>query len=108
MPVEAKLDLHGLTQDEAHGAVVRFIGAQHAAGRRCVLVVTGKGKTADPFAPKAIPGRFSMGEGRGVLKAALPRWLNEPALRAQIIAVAPASRAHGGEGAVYVLLKRKR
>jgi len=106
MAVEAKLDLHGMTQYEAHGAVARFIGAQHAAGKRCVLIVTGKGKA--PFETKAVPHRFTFASSRGVLKEALPRWLNEPGLRAHIIAVSPASRAHGGEGAVYVLLKRKR
>jgi hypothetical protein len=74
-----------------------------------VLIVTGKGgKAADPFQPKPVPDRFSFSGGRGVLKEALPRWLNEPRLREHIIAVQPASRTHGGEGAVYVLLKRKR
>jgi len=109
MTVEAKLDLHGMTQDAAHAAVARFVEAQHAAGARCVLIVTGKGgKSADPFQPKAMPGRFTFSAGRGILKEALPRWLNEPRLRAHIIAAQPASRAHGGEGAMYVLLKRKR
>ncbi len=109
MPVEAKLDLHGMTQVGAHAAVARLIETQHAAGKRCVLIVTGKGGNAsDPLRPKSVPGRFTFSAGRGVLKEALPRWLNEPRLRARIIAVSPASRAHGGEGAVYVLLKRKR
>lgn len=109
MPVEAKLDLHGMTQEAAHAGVVRFVEAQHAAGARCVLIVTGKGgRGGDPFQPKAVPGRFTFGAGRGILKEALPRWLNEPRLRARIVAVQPASRAHGGEGAVYVLLKRTR
>jgi DNA-nicking Smr family endonuclease len=109
MPVEAKLDLHGMTQEGAHASVARFIEAQHAAGARCVLIVTGKGgRAVDPFQPKAVPGRFTFSGGRGVLKEALPRWLNEPRLRPHIIAVQPARRAHGGDGAVYVLLKRKR
>jgi len=109
MPVEAKLDLHGMTQEGAHAEVVRFVEAQHAAGKRCVLIVTGKGGRADdPLRPKAVPQRFTFSGGRGVLKEALPRWLNEPRLRPHIIAVQPASRAHGGEGAMYVLLKRKR
>lgn len=109
MPVEAKLDLHGMTQERAHASVARFIEAQHASGARCVLIVTGKGgRAADPFQPKAVSGRFTFSAGRGVLKEALPHWLNEPRLRSHIIAVQPASRAHGGEGAVYVLLKRKR
>jgi DNA-nicking Smr family endonuclease len=102
MPVEAKLDLHGMTQEGAHASVVRFVESQHAIGARCVLIVTGKGgRAADLLRPKPAAGR-------GVLKEALPRWLNEPRLRARVIAVQPASRAHGGEGALYVLLKRKR
>lgn len=110
MPVDAKLDLHGMTQEGAHATVARFIERQHAAGARCVLIVTGKGGRAagDPFQPKAVPSRFTFSGGRGILKEALPRWLNEPRLRQHIIAVQPASRAHGGDGAVYVLLKRKR
>ncbi len=109
MPVDAKLDLHGMTQEGAHATVVRFIESQHAAGARCVLIVTGKGgRASDPFQPKAVPSRFTFSGGRGILKEALPRWLNEPRLRPHIIAVQPASRAHGGDGAVYVLLKRKR
>jgi DNA-nicking Smr family endonuclease len=109
MPVEAKLDLHGMTQEGAHARVVGFIESQHASGARCVLIVTGKGgRAADPYQRKTTFGRFTFSAGRGVLKEALPRWLNEPRLRAHIIAVQPASRAHGGEGAVYVLLKRKR
>jgi len=109
MAVEAKLDLHGMTQEGAHALVTRFIEAQHATGARCVLIVTGKGgRAADPLQPKAVPGRFTFSGGRGILKEALPRWLNEPRLRPHIIAVQPASRAHGGAGAVYVLLKRKR
>ena len=109
MPVEAKLDLHGMTQEGAHAAVVRFIENHHAAGKRCVLIVTGKGgANADPFGTRKASGRFTFSGGRGILKQALPRWLNEPRLRSHIIAVQPASRAHGGDGAVYVLLKRQR
>jgi DNA-nicking Smr family endonuclease len=109
MPVDAKLDLHGMTQEQAHGAVARFVAAQQAAGARCVLIVTGKGgRRDDPFAPKPAPERFTFGAGRGVLKDALPRWLNEPALRPHIVAVTPAQPGHGGAGAVYVLLRRKR
>lgn len=109
MAVEAKLDLHGMSQHQAHGAVARFIAGQQAAGARCVLIVTGKGgRTADPLEKKSLAARFTFGAGRGVLKEALPRWLNEPALRALIVAVTAARPDHGGSGAVYVLLKRKR
>ena len=88
-PIEARLDLHGLTQAEAHQALARFIAASHAAGRRCVLVITGR-------------GRFS----GGVLKEAVPRWLNDSGMRQQLLAIAPAQPQHGGSGALYVLLRR--
>jgi len=108
MAVDAKLDLHGMTQNQAHSAVTRFVAGQQAAGARCVLIVTGKGKAGDPFAPKSAPQRFTMSASRGVLKDALPRWLNEPSLRPYILAISPAGRGHGREGAMYVLLKRRR
>lgn len=88
-PIEARLDLHGLTQAEAHHALARFIAGSSAAGRRCVLVITGN-------------GRFS----GGVLKHAVPRWLNEPGLRRDVLAIALAQPQHGGAGALYVLLRR--
>jgi DNA-nicking Smr family endonuclease len=91
MTVSARLDLHGLTEAQAHGALDRFIAASHAMGRRCVLVITGKGA-----------------EGKGVLKRALPLWLNLPALRPLVLAVSQARQKDGGEGAWYVLLKRSR
>jgi DNA-nicking Smr family endonuclease len=87
--IEARLDLHGLTQAEAHQALSRFIAGSRAAGRRCVLVITGR-------------GRFS----GGVLKEAVPRWLNDVAMRRHLLAIAPAQPQHGGSGALYVLLRR--
>ena len=89
-PVEASLDLHGMTQTEAHRALAAFIAGSRAAGLRCVLVITGHGRL-----------------GGGVLKAAVPRWLDEPDLRRAVLAIAPARRPqHGGAGALYVLLRR--
>lgn len=88
-PIEARLDLHGLTQAEAHQALARFIAGSSAAGRRCVLVITGH-------------GRFS----GGILKEAVPRWLNEAGMRRHLLAIAPAQPQHGGTGALYVLLRR--
>lgn len=93
LPIEARLDLHGMTQAEAHGRLVTFVEGQQAAGRRCVLVVTGKGTWRE--------------EG-GVLRDAVPRWLNEPGLRARILCFSHAQPKDGGEGALYVLLKRLR
>jgi DNA-nicking Smr family endonuclease len=92
LAIEGLLDLHRMTQDEAEQAVRAFLVESQAAGRRCVLIVTGKG--AGP-------------EG-GVLRRELPRWLNLPANRARLVAFAPAQPQHGGHGAVYLLLKRRR
>jgi DNA-nicking Smr family endonuclease len=88
-PVEASLDLHGMTQAEAHRALAAFIAGSRAAGRRCTLVITGHGRLSG-----------------GVLKAAVPRWLDEPDLRRAVLAIAPARPQHGGAGALYVLLRR--
>ena len=93
LPVEARLDLHGMTQTEAHRALSAFLSGQHAAGRRCVIVVTGKGV-----------GK----EGGGVLRNAVPRWLNEAPNRDKVLAFEYARQRDGGAGALYVLLKRKR
>jgi DNA-nicking Smr family endonuclease len=94
LPIEARLDLHGLTQAEAHRDLTRFLATADAAGKRLVIVITGKGR----------PGS----EGIGILRQAVPRWLNEPALRGRILAVTPAQPRDGGAGALYVLLRRKR
>jgi DNA-nicking Smr family endonuclease len=96
LAIDGRLDLHGLTQTEAHEALDRFLSGSAHMGRRCVLVITGKGVGA------------SGGLGGGVLRQAVPRWLNEAPNRARILAVMPAQPRHGGAGALYVLLKRKR
>jgi DNA-nicking Smr family endonuclease len=87
LPIEARLDLHGLTQEEAHAALGRFLGRAHGAGRRCLLVITGKG---------------------AVLREAVPRWLAEGEAQARVLASSPAQPRHGGGGALYVLLRRVR
>jgi len=92
-PIEDRLDLHGMTQAEAHRALAGFIHKSRDAGRRCVLVITGRG-----FGPT----------GPGILKLAVPRWLEEAGLRRHILAVAPAQPRDGGAGAVYLLLRRHR
>jgi len=89
--LDAVIDLHGHTQTEAHRALAAFLQGSREAGRRTVLVITGKGQA-----------------GGGVLRDAVPRWLNEPGFRPMIRAFAHAQPKHGGEGALYVLLKRKR
>jgi DNA-nicking Smr family endonuclease len=92
MPVDANLDLHGMTQDAAHVALLRFVDRAAAAGHRCLLIVTGKG----------------LREGTGVLRKQVPRWLNDSLTRPKLLAIHRARPQHGGDGALYVLLKRKR
>jgi DNA-nicking Smr family endonuclease len=90
--IEARVDLHGMTQAEAHEALSDFVAASRAAGQRCVLVITGRG----------------LGQsGPGVLKSSVPRWLEEPELRRHVLAIAPAQPHHGGSGATYLLLRRR-
>lgn len=93
MPMEARLDLHGMTLDQAHGALSAFVRGAHSRGARCVMVVTGKGKLSD---------------GGGKIRREVPHWLNRPDLRPLVLAVTEARPFHGGAGALYVLLKRTR
>lgn len=104
LEIEGRLDLHGMTAAQAQAAVGRFIAASHHLGRRCVLIITGKGMRSRAAAPWL---RAEEGED-GVLRSGLPRWLNEPSLRPLVLAVTPAQPQHGGQGAVYVMLKRLR
>ena len=91
--IEARLDLHGKTEAEAHHALAAFIHSSAEAGRRCVLIITGRG--LGPTGP-------------GVLKRAVPRWLEGVELRRKILAIAPAQPRDGGAGALYLLLRRHR
>ncbi len=93
LAIEARIDLHGQTQSSAYDALYHFVTASHATGRRCVLVITGKGPVS---------------QGGGVLRTMVPRWLAEPSLRRRIIALHRAQPRDGGDGALYVLLKRQR
>jgi len=95
--IDAALDLHGLTRERAYHALSSFVQGQYAHGSRCLLVITGKGLRGKGEA-----------EERGVLRELLPRWLDEPALRPLILALESARPQHGGGGAYYLLLKRKR
>ncbi len=100
MPVEAQLDLHGYTQDEALHALRQFIPAAWGEGRRVVLIVTGKGARSEE--------NILTGKKRGVLQEAVPRWLNLPDLRPHLVMFCHAAPEDGGFGALYVLLRRKR
>ncbi|GLR79217.1 Smr/MutS family protein [Azospirillum oryzae] len=92
LEIDGRIDLHGMTQAQAHNALAAFVHRAWNEGRRCVLVITGKG---------------SFG-GLGVLRQATPRWLSDPALRPMVLAIQPARPKDGGDGALYVLIKRRR
>ena len=97
--VEAKLDLHGFNENEAYEAVNRFVTSAYLSGKRCILIVTGKGlphQDEDVFAPK------------GVLKDRVPQWLNQDNLKQLILSYIHPSPRLGGSGALYILLRRKR
>lgn len=100
MQPDARIDLHGMTLDRAHPALTRFVLSNHSAGKRLVLVITGKGKARDDAGP--IPVRF------GVLRHQVPQWLAMPPLSAVVLQVTPAHQKHGGGGAYYVYLRRAR
>jgi DNA-nicking Smr family endonuclease len=92
-PIDARLDLHGMTQEEAHAALVRFLRRAQADGARFVLVITGKGARAG-------------GEGGGVLRRQVPLWLGLAEFRDAVLGFEEAHMAHGGQGALYVRLRR--
>jgi DNA-nicking Smr family endonuclease len=91
--IDARIDLHGMTQAEAHMRLVRFLRRVQSDGAKFVLVITGKGaRTSDP--------------DRGVLRRQVPLWLQLPDLRDAVVGFEEAHVAHGGEGALYVRLRR--
>ncbi len=101
LPVEATLDLHGFREEEAHNAVFGFIQKSYLAGKRCIIIITGKGlphngSCEDIFSPK------------GKLKESVPLWLNSKELRPLILSFIHPSAKLGGSGALYILLRRKR
>jgi DNA-nicking Smr family endonuclease len=100
MPVDATLDLHGLSQERAHRRLNSFLAKASAEGSRTVLVITGKGR-ADPAEEGAVPA-----ERRGILREAVPRWIEQAPLRDLVWGIRPAGPRQGGHGALYVLLKR--
>ncbi len=91
VPIDGKIDLHGMTQAEAHEKLNGFIKRAYAKQKRCLLVITGKGKM-----------------GEGVLRQKLPLWLGMAPLKDIVLKIHPAIQEHGGGGAWYVYLKRQR
>jgi len=90
--IDGRIDLHGLTQADAHAALARFLREAQSRGAKLVLVITGKGG----------------GEGRGVLRRQVPLWLEGVAFRPLVIGFDAAGLGHGGEGALYVRVRRGR
>ncbi len=94
--IEARLDLHGMTQTRAHQALARFLQHAHGQGFTFVLIITGK-------------GRSSTGESdRGILRRQVPLWLSLPEFRALVVGFEEAHIGHGGVGALYVRIRRGR
>ncbi len=89
--IDARLDLHGHTQDTAHRELVEFLLRQAGQGARCVLVITGKGRL-----------------GTGILRSRLFDWIADPRLRPLLAGYAPAHPRHGGAGATYIFLRPPR
>lgn len=96
--IDARIDLHGMTQADAHAALTHFLRRAQHDGARVVLVITGKGARvgADPYAE------------RGVLKRQVPHWLESAELRPLVVGFESAGAGHGREGALYVRVRRER
>ena len=99
---DANIDPHGMTQGMAHRTLFAWLTTAHKRGHRLVVVVTGKGN------PKNDENAPWMMSDHGVLKQMVPRWLNEPGLAALIASVRAAHVRHGGDGALYVYLRKNR
>ena len=102
LAVEARLDLHGMRQRDAHAALRKFLKWAQSKNYRHVLVITGKGGPADDGRP------FYEEDARGVLRQAVPHWLSQPDLAQVVISYSEAPRRLGGEGALYVRLRKPR
>jgi len=96
---DARLDLHGMTLEAAHAALTGFVLSAHASDLRLLLVITGKGRAPDG-------GQWP--QRHGILRHGVPHWLAAPPLASRVLDVVPAHQRHGGGGAYYVYLRRKR
>jgi DNA-nicking Smr family endonuclease len=94
--IDARLDLHGMTQTRAHRALLSFLQRANSDGLRFVLVITGKGRVVGPESE------------RGVLRRQVPEWLNLPEFRTLVVGFEEAHIGHGGGGALYVRVRRAR
>jgi len=97
--IEATLDLHGMTMDKAYKAVQDFVISSYKKGRRAIIIITGKGLSHE---------NEDIFEAKGVLKQSVPQWLHAEPLTAMILTYIHPSEKLGGQGALYILLRRKR
>lgn len=96
--IDARIDLHGMRQLEAHAALRGFLAQSQSRGHSIVLVITGKG---------GAPGSDTLsGDDRGILRRTVPHWLRLPDLRPLVLGFEEAHQGHGGSGALYVRLRR--
>ena len=91
--IDGKLDLHGYNQIDAFNIISRYIADSRQNGKRCLLIITGKGSSS---------------ESTGILRQMLPIWLNEPEIRENVLALEKAQPRDGGSGAFYILIKRNK
>ncbi|WP_316858401.1 Smr/MutS family protein [uncultured Cohaesibacter sp.] len=98
--IDARLDLHGMTQKEAHSALFGFLRSCHLQDHRHVLVITGKGSAGERET-------YSIGPEKGVLRRVVPKWLSEPDIRSIIVGFEEAHRSLGGAGALHIRLRRR-
>jgi DNA-nicking Smr family endonuclease len=100
--IDARLDLHGLRQQDAYVVLRRFLARCQANGLRHVLVITGKGGGPDEHATRD----FWQSPERGVLRRLVPQWLAEPSFRAHVVSFTESAMKHGGRGALYVTIRK--
>lgn len=106
MPLDGRIDLHGMTQEQAQRALTFFIAESLERGRRTLLVITGKGR-GGALATETPPEDW-IAPRPGVLRQNMPRWLEAPDIRPHILKIVPAQPRHGGSGAYYIYLRRAR
>lgn len=104
LPIEGRLDLHGLRMGPAQDKLTRFLADAEAAGKRCVIVITGKGGKVRSDADDA----DFMAPRTGLLRDLVPQWLAQPVNASRVLAYTIAQPKDGGSGALYVMLKRRR
>ncbi|PCI33096.1 MAG: hypothetical protein COB54_04960 [Alphaproteobacteria bacterium] len=102
---EGRIDLHGMSEDRAFAALSHYVEEAHRRGKRFILVITGKGGLKSDLGTSS---HSDYERQRGILKTNVPRWLSQGHLATRIVSYYAANTAHGGDGALYVILKSQR